>query len=112
MKKTFIAIILATTIFLPALSQGAQVCFDPTTQGYDTNGESKLTLRGVTAVSNGLVADAKASWHSELSVATWYANLLKAQEMGKQVGVGYDPNSGEIWFMGHMITCTANSSLD
>lgn len=111
MKKTILAAAFVLSTVIPTISQSAQVCFDPTTQGYDMNGESKLTLRGVTAFPNGLTADAKTSWHSELSLAIWYANLLKAQENAKQLGVGYDPNSGEIWFVGHMVSCTANDSL-
>ncbi len=112
MKK----IILASGLFLainfsPVISQGADICFDPAIQGDDMNGESKLSLWGVTGAANALTADAKVSWHTEFSVASWYALLLKAQEMGKQVGVGYDPVSLEIWYIGHPIVCTSNSAL-
>ncbi|EKE11234.1 MAG: hypothetical protein ACD_15C00114G0013 [uncultured bacterium] len=110
-KKAVLAAAFLGAIFLPAASQAVTVCFNPTTQGYDMNGESKLSLWGVTAMPNGLTADAKNSWQTELSVASWYANLLKAQDKGKQVGVAYDPVTGDIWYIGHMITCTANTNL-
>lgn len=104
MKKIILSAIIILT--LGSISQATETCFNPSTQGYDMNGESKLTLWGVSGATNGLTADAKNGWHTELAVASWYANLLKAQEMSKQVDVGYDPNTFEIWYVGHPKTCT------
>lgn len=108
MKKFLLAAVFVFVVSFAFQSQAAEICFDPAIQGYNMNGESNLVLWGVTGAPNGLTADAKNSWHSELSVASWYALLLKAQEMGKQVGIGYDPVSFEIWYIGHPVTCVSN----
>lgn len=110
MKKFLLAATIVFATLVPFQVQAAEICFDPTIQGYNMSGESNLFLWGVTGAPNGLKADAKNSWHSELSVASWYALLLKAQEMGKQVGVAYDPNTFEIWYIGHPITCVSNDT--
>ncbi|MCK9379043.1 MAG: hypothetical protein M0P97_02770 [Candidatus Moranbacteria bacterium] len=39
------------------------------------------------------------SWQTELSVAMWYATILKAQENDMMVVVGYDPASYELWYV-------------
>lgn len=89
-------------IFLFTVVQvsAAEVEFNPNTQFYDVNGVSKLSLWGV-PVTNGqaLWADAKDSWQTELSVTAWVAMLLKAQQMGMKVSVGYDPVTFQIWYM-------------
>jgi hypothetical protein len=101
-------VMFSLLVALPAYS--IEACFDPGTQFYDFNGESKLSIWGVAEASgNGLTADAQNSWHSELSVAMWYATILKAQEMGLQVVVAFDPVTYEIWYIARPRACTPSS---
>jgi len=101
MKKAIVAVLLSVLmLFSVAPVQSAEVCYDPNIQFYDINGVSKLSLWGVPeANGQSLWADAKDSWHSELSVALWYGTLLKAQEFGLQVVIGYDPDTLAIWYV-------------
>jgi len=108
MKKVSIAVCCAVFSLLAALpAYSTEACFDPSTQFYDMNGESKFTLWGISeANGNGVYADAQNSWHSELSVASWYATILKAHEMGLQVVVAFDPATYELWYIAKIRSCT------
>lgn len=95
--------LLIATLLVAAVStplSAAEATFDPNTQFYDVNGVSKLSLWGVPeAGGQALWADAKESWQTELSVATWVAMLLKAQQMNMRVAVGYDPGNYQLWYI-------------
>ncbi len=102
MKFNLIASILLSsalaTVSPTAFSAEAE--FNPNTQFYDMNGLSKLSLWGVPAANGqALWADSKESWHTEFSVATWVAMLLKAQQLNMKVVVGYDPTNFQIWYI-------------
>ena len=82
-------------------ASAAEIIFDPGVQWYDMNGDGQLSLWGVPeAGGNPLKANPKDGWPTPVAVAAWYAALLKAQQMGKTVGVGYDPATFIIWYVG------------
>jgi hypothetical protein len=85
-----------------ASANAAEATFDPnsSTQFYDINGNGILSLWGVTAANgNALKANPDYNYPTELSIASWVAMLLKAQQMNKVVVVGYDPATYEIWYI-------------
>lgn len=92
---------LATACLLIATpAYSAEVTYNPNTQFYDMNGNGVLSLRGVSEASgNALVANPDYGWPTEASVASWLTILLKAQEMGLVVVVGYDPATLDIWYV-------------
>jgi len=101
MRKCICAVLIS--LFLVAVAmpvQSAEVCYDPSVYFYNMNGVSHLSLWSVPEVNGAeLWADSKESWHSELSMAAWYMTLMKAQEMGLQVVIGYDPDTLAIWYI-------------
>lgn len=102
MKKFSLFMLTAATSFLlatPVLS--AEVAYNPGTQFYDMNSNGVLSLWGVAeAGGNALVANPDYGWPSEMAVASWLTTLLKAQQMGLGVVIGYDPNTRDIWYIG------------
>lgn len=91
---------LAATCLLSAPAYSAEVTYNPGTQFYDMNGSGVLSLWGVPeANGNALVANPDYGWPTEASVASWLTTLLKAQEMGLVVVVGYDPATLDIWYV-------------
>ena len=87
----------------PVAAQSAEIIFNPSdqTRGYDMDGNSVLHLWGVPeANGNALVANPDYGWPTLSAIATWYATILKAQEMNLSVSVGYDPNTLDIWYVG------------
>jgi hypothetical protein len=101
MKQNFFAlVILVSCLFATTHVYSSEVTFDPSAQFYDMNGNGVLSLWGVPeAGGNALQANPDYGWPTEASVISWYAVLLKAQEMGMVVTVGYDPNNYEIWYI-------------
>ena len=100
MKKCIFAVLVLSLLISVVPAQSAEVCYDPNVYFYNMNGVSRLSLWSVPEVNGAeLWADAKESWHSELSIALWYATLVKAQEMGLQVVIGYDPDTLAIWYI-------------
>ncbi|HBO16488.1 MAG: hypothetical protein UR69_C0003G0100 [Candidatus Moranbacteria bacterium GW2011_GWE2_35_2-] len=101
MKKNIVALLVSIFVCAFGLSANAdEACFDPNAQYFDVNGVSRLNLWGIPeANDNAVFADARQSWHTELSVAMWYATILKAQENDMVVVVGYDPASYELWYV-------------
>jgi len=101
MKKCIFAILVSLFLLVPvAPAQSAEVCYDPGVYFYNMNGVSRLSLWSVPEVNGAEIwADSKESWHTELSVSAWYMTLLKAQEMGLQVVIGYDPDTLAIWYV-------------
>lgn len=102
MKSKIAVIALALGILsAPLAAQSAEITFYPSTQWYNVDGNGTLQLWGVPeANGNALVANPDYGWPTTTAVAAWYAVLLKAQEMNLSVGVGYDPNTLDIWFIG------------
>jgi hypothetical protein len=101
MKKVKNTLMVATIVLLAMTeAHSSEVIFNPNTQFYDMNSNGVLSLWGVPeANGNALVANPDFGWPTELAVASWYAALLKAQELGMSVGVGYDPNTLDIWYI-------------
>lgn len=101
MKKAIIAVLLSVLMmFSVAPVQSAEVCYDPSVYFYNMNGVSRLSLWSVPEINGAeLWADAEESWHSEISIAAWYMTLMKAQELGLQVVIGYDPDTLAIWYI-------------
>jgi hypothetical protein len=94
----FLAIVASSLLATSAFS--AETSYNPNTQFYDMNGSGVLSLWGVPAANgNALVANPDYGWPTEASVASWLAMLIKAQEMGLVVMVGYDPNTLDIWYI-------------
>lgn len=102
MKSKLAVIVLALgAIVAPLSAQSAEVTFTPGTQWYDMDGNGALHLWGVPeANGQALVANPDYGWPTTTAIAAWYAVLLRAQEMNLSVGVGYDPNTLDIWFIG------------
>lgn len=101
MKK--IALLLSALVvsgLLVASAHSAEITYNPSTQFYDMNGSGVLSLWGVPeANGNALVANPDYGWPTEVSVASWLVMLMKSQEMGLVVKVGYDPNTRDIWYI-------------
>jgi len=107
MKKiiVLVGVVLSCCFVSPAYS--VEACFDLGTQYYNMNGVDRLSLWAIAeANGNEVYADARNSWQSEFSIAAWYATLLKAQEMGLQVVVAFDPGNYEIWYIARPRSCT------
>lgn len=104
--RQFLAPVAAVAISIAAVTSpanAAEATFDPNsaTQFYDINGNGVLSLWGVAAANgNPLRANPDYNYPTELSIASWVAMLLKAQQMNKVVVVGYDPATYEIWYIG------------
>lgn len=97
MKRT---LLLSLATLAPTVSSAAEATFNPNVQFYDMNGSSRLSLWGIPEANGQPVwADAKESWQTELSVATWISMLLKAQQLNMSVVVGYDPANFQIWYV-------------
>lgn len=101
MKSRFLAIALALgTLAGMTTSQAAEVTFNPSTQWYDMDGNGTLRLWAVPeANGNALAANPDYDWPKPAAIAAWYATLLKAQQMGLSVGIGYDPATLDIWYV-------------
>lgn len=100
MKNLLAVITTVLCLAVAAPVSAAEVSFDPSTQYYNMDGSSTLFLWGVPeANGNALVANPDYGWPTETSVAAWYATILKAQEMGLRVVIGYDPVNFEIWYV-------------
>lgn len=91
---------LVVSGLLVVSAHSAEITYNPSTQFYDMNGNGVLSLWGVPeANGNALVANPDYGWPTEASVASWLAMLMKSQEMGLVVKVGYDPNTRDIWYI-------------
>lgn len=92
-------------VLLSLLSCGmvnaAEVTIDPNVSWYDTNEASVLKIWTTGTNCEPLRAD-PANGPSKDQVLFWAAQLVKAQELNKSVGVGYDPNLCKITFVGRM----------
>lgn len=93
-----IAVAFSGLVVQPA--QAAEIIFNPGTQWYDMEGNGILRLWGVPeAGSNPLAANPDYNWPKPTAIAAWYVTLLKAQQMGLSVAVGYDPVTFDIWYV-------------
>lgn len=100
-SKIAVAVIALGILSAPLAVQSAEITFYPNTQGYNVEGKGILQLWGVPeAGGNALVANPDYGWPTTTAVAAWYAVLLKAQQMNLSVGVGYDPATFDIWYIG------------
>jgi hypothetical protein len=104
MRKILASVVAAalTIATLVSPASAAEAVFDPasTTLSYDVNDTGILKVWGVPAASgNPLVANPDYGYPAEIAIATWVALLLKAQELGKVVKIGYDPTTLEIWYV-------------
>lgn len=100
MKKYIVACLL---MFLLAAgtARAAEVVFNPSVFWYDVTSEGVLELWGVPeANGQALRANPDYDWPSVNTVSLWIGVLLKAQEMGLSVPVGYDPGNLDIWYIG------------
>ncbi len=103
-SKLIVALLCsAGMLAAPLVAESAEVLFNPSAQsnGYDMDGNGVLHLWGVPEASgNALVANPDYGWPTVSAIATWYATLLKAQEINLSVSVGYDPTTLDIWYVG------------
>lgn len=92
-------------VFLSLLLSGtlhaAEVTIDPNVSWYDTNEASVLKIWTTGTNCEPLKAD-PANGTSKGQVLFWTAQLVKAQELNKSVGVGYDPSLCKITFVVRM----------
>lgn len=100
MKKVVRFLVVAVSFLFATSAYSAEVVYDPSTQPFDINSNSILSLWGVPeANGNALVANPDYEWPTEISVAAWLSMLLKAREMNTTVTVGYDPTTLDIWYV-------------
>lgn len=103
-SKLVIALAFSVGILAaPMAAQSAEITFNPNDQsrGYDMDGSGVLHLWGVPeANGNALAANPDYGWPTGSAIASWYTVLLKAQQMNLSVGVGYDPATFDIWYIG------------
>lgn len=92
------AAVVSALVVQPA--PAAEIIFTPSTQWYDIEGNGILRLWGVPeAGGNALVANPDYNWPKPTAIAAWYVTILKAQQMGLSVAVGYDPVTFDIWYV-------------
>lgn len=100
MKKYHVIILLAFTMIANA-AQSAEAMFNPSVLWYDVTSEGVLELWGVPeANGQALQANPDYDWPSVNTVTLWTGIIMKAQEMGLSVPVGYDSSTLEIWYIG------------
>lgn len=103
-SKLVVALVLSVGILAaPAIAQSAEILFEPgnSGRGYDMDGNGILHLWGVPeANGNALVGNPDYGWPTTTAIASWYAVLLRAQQMSLSVSIGYDPTTLDIWYVG------------
>lgn len=103
-SKLMTSLVIAAGLTVTSLAaQSAEITFNPgdPTRGYDMDGSDVLHLWGVPeANGQALVGNPDYNWPTVTSVHRRYSTILKAQEMGLSVGVGYDPVTFDIWYVG------------
>jgi len=100
--KQKIKMLLCALALVSGLAQPAEVTFNPNVLWYNTTGDGTLQLWGVPE-SNGqpIQANPDYGWPTENAVAMWLSMLMKAQEMGKSVVIGYNPAPPyDLWYIG------------
>jgi len=76
-------------------ANAAEVIVDPGVVWYDTNAASVLSIWGTNTGCNPLRADPANG--SRDQVLAWLFQLIKAQDIGLSVGVGYDASCNIIY---------------
>ena len=100
MKKFIVAIATALSLFITTQASAVDVYFNPNTQYYNMDGNGTLFLWGIPeANGQALIANPDYGWPTELAIATWYATILKAQELNLRVVIAYDPANLQIWYV-------------
>ena len=97
--KKIVTMLTLVSLFFVSNAQAAEVLFNPSMQFYDMNGNGILSLWGISTSGAAVKANPDFGYPTELAIASWYATILKAQEMGLSVVIGYDPVSLEIWYI-------------
>lgn len=99
-KLSSLILVIAASFLLTTSAFSAEVTYNPSTQFYDMNSDGILSLWNVPeAGGNALVANPDYGWPTEMAVASWLTILLKAQERGLVVVIGYDPSTRDIWYI-------------
>jgi hypothetical protein len=98
MKAKYIVLL---SLLLSATVSATEVTIDPNVSWYDTNEASVLKIWTTGTNCEPLKADPQ-SGPSKGQVLFWTAQLTKAQELNKSVGVGYEPSTCKIMFVGRM----------
>lgn len=91
----FLSLLLCGTV------SATEVTIDPNVSWYDTNEASVLKIWTTGTNCEPLKAD-PANGTSKGQVLFWTAQLTKAQELNKSVGVGYEPSTCTITYLGRM----------
>ncbi len=99
--KKYVAAFMVIFLLAASVAQSAEIMFNPSVLWYDVTSEGVLELWGVPeANGQALQANPDYDWPSVNTVSLWTGMLLKAQEMGLSVPVGYDPGNLDIWYIG------------
>ncbi len=101
MKNRIIGAALLLLSLSAGSAQSAEISFNPSALWYDVTSEGVLQLWGIPeANGQALRANPDYDWPSVNTVSLWIGMLLKAQELGLSVPVGYDPSTLDIWYIG------------
>lgn len=89
-------------LLLCGAAHATEVTIDPNVSWYDTKASGELSIWTTGTNCEPLKASPQSGNIQAGQVRFWAAQLLKAQGLNKSVGVGYDPSTCAITYMGRM----------